>query len=390
MEFRLKILHVVTGLEIGGAEAVLDRLVGADSLNEHVIVSLYHEGPLGRRLKDRGTTVHALGLERGRFPRLGVAVTLWKIIRSHQPDLVQTWMYHSNLFASIVARFAGVPSVCWNIRRTDLPRTFSTRMISRVAGKLSTILPDKIIVCAEAAVRSHVAQGYSARRFIVIPNGIDASLFSPSTAARLSTRKVLKLGEDRPVIGYVGRLHCDKGHATLFEALRLLKADFHDLTCVLVGPGTEQANPELAGLARQHGVEDRIIGLGSIEDVPAIMNAVDLHVSPSVTEGFPNVIAEAMACGTPCVTTDVGDARLIVGDYGWVVPVEDPEALAASIAEGLNCIGTDRWRRLKQECRRRCESLFALPRMIESYQEIWQRTAMGRRRTSGEATWNSF
>lgn len=368
----MKILHVVTGLEIGGAEHVLERLVAGDALNEHVVVSLSEEGALGRRLTNRGIVVCVLGLERSKWPPLKSAWKLWRIMRVYRPDVVQTWMYHANLFASIVARLAGVRSICWNIRRTAPPRTRSTRLISYWGAKLSRFLPDKIIACAEAAVTEHVRQGYCRERFTVIPNGIDAMIFAPSESVRQSMRGALGIDDRTIVIGCVGRFHPDKDHETLFQAIRLVHERFSRVVCLLAGTDTDSSNREIRALANRCGLSAPVFYLGPRLDIPEVLNAIDLHVSSSATEGFPNAVAEAMACAIPCVSTDVGDARLIIGQSGWIVPPGDPTKLASMIAQALSQMGTKNWTSRKRACRERCIELFSLKRMIELYQDTWQ------------------
>lgn len=373
-EFGLKILHVITGLDLGGAERTLERLVLADTSNEHIVVSLQWPGPIGERLREGGIQVEALHLEPGRMPGLRAIGRLRKIIRTSQSDVVQSWMYHSNLLVSTIGRVRGKRAICWNIRRysfegNTLP--LSTRVVARLGGLLSYVLPDAVVYCAYSAAERHQALGYNSRRAAVIHNGIDMRKFSPSAASRAAIRKELGIDPDAPLIGSIGRYHPDKDHATLLKAVQQVAEKHADIRCLLVGSGLGPENPELVRMVAELGLSEHVVLLGARVDVPAILNALDLHVTSSLTEGFPNVILEAMACGTPCVTTDVGDARRIVGDHGWIVPTRSPAELAAAISEALEMRSSPRWKDLSEAARAHCKETFSVPAMVGAYRKLW-------------------
>jgi glycosyltransferase involved in cell wall biosynthesis len=288
-------------------------------------------------------------------------------------------MYHSNLLAGLAAKAAGARSICWNIRRSrfhedTLP--VSTKVVARLGAWLSHVLPYTVIYCAYSAARWHVDFGYDADRVTVIQNGIDTERFAISPAARAALRTELGIAPDQPLIGSVARFHPDKDHATLFAALRQVAAQFPGVKCVLVGTGAEPGGP-LAELAERTGVTGSVLLLGPCTDLPAVMNALDLHVTSSVTEGFPNVIAESMACGTPCVATDVGDAGFVIGDYGWIVPIKSPAPLAGAIGAALRLRGTPDWEKRRQSGRAHCQTQFAIAKMVNAYRDTWSRAARG-------------
>jgi glycosyltransferase involved in cell wall biosynthesis len=286
-------------------------------------------------------------------------------------------MYHSNLLSALVGKVAGARSTCWNIRRSSfhedtLPT--STKAVARLGAWLSHFIPEAIIYCAYSAARWHVDFGYDRDRVVVIHNGVDTDRFLPSASVRDAIRGELGIQNSDPVIGSVARFHPDKDHKTLFAAVKHVAVINPGLKCVLVGTGTEPEGP-LAKLAEQSGIADRMIFLGARTDLPSIMNALDLHVTSSVTEGFPNVIAEAMACGTLCVTTDVGDARLVIGDHGWIVPIKSPILLGDAIARALSLRETPRWASLREAARAYCKSQFDIGKMVDAYREVWSRSA---------------
>lgn len=370
----MKVTHIITGLGDGGAEGVLYRLCIYDTSLQHTVISLMDNGKYGMKLRNAGIDVRCLNLSRGRV-RLSALFRLWFLLLKHRPDVVQTWMYHADLLGGVVARLAGISNIVWNIRHSTLESDRSSRstiLICRFLARLSRYIPRRIIVCAHRAFEVHGAIGYDTGRMCVIANGYDINNFAPDRRARQSLRNHLQVTNDIPLIGMVGRFDPQKDHFNLLFALaRLLNQGF-DFICVLVGTGLDTDNVELVRQVERLGLQERVRLLGRRDDIPVVMNAIDLHVLSSSSEGFPNVLAEAMACGTPCVTTDVGDAALIVGDTGWVVPSRDPEALAGGIQTSLR-IKEDltNWTARQVAARKRAVDNFNIQKMVAAYHNVW-------------------
>jgi glycosyltransferase involved in cell wall biosynthesis len=375
MTGRKHILHVITGLANGGAEAVLYRLCSTDQANVHTVISLMDEGHYGPRLAGVGVTVHSLGMPRGKVTAGGL-VKLWKLIRAARPDVVQTWMYHADLLGGAAARLAGVKAVVWGVHHTTLEPGKSSRMtmlIARVLASLSHWLPRQIALCAEKSARVHTALGYTPGKMVVIANGYDLGNFAPSAQSRSALRDAWGVPAAMPLLGMVSRYDPQKDHANLIRALAWLSDAGHSFRCALVGPGMTNDNAELVHQIDRAGLAQAILLMGPRNDIPAVMNALDLHLLSSSAEAFPNVLAEAMACGTPCVTTDVGDAALIVGDTGWVAPPGNAEALAAAIGLAMAARGQQDWSLRQRAARARVEQNFSLDRMVAGYNAVWQR-----------------
>jgi glycosyltransferase involved in cell wall biosynthesis len=377
--YNVKIIHVITGLSDGGAEDVLYRLCSNDHLNTHIVVSLMDKGKYGPLLHEEKITVHWLNMPQGRVTISGM-VKLYRLIRSLKPDVVQTWMYHADLIGGVLARLAGVSRVFWGIHSSTLEPGKSRRSTIAVAHLntyLSRWIPVGIVCCAERAREVHQTLGFAVDKLIVIYNGYDLNIFKPDTTARLRLRAEWGVDHDVPLLGMVGRFDPQKDHENLLRALTRIKQADIPFRCVLVGSGLSAANVQLVTWLEQYGLCNEVLLLGQRSDVPAVMNALDLHVLSSSSEAFPNVVAEAMACGTPCVTTDVGDAAFMVGDTGWVTLPSDAVQLARAIESALTARGdVADWQVRCEAARTRVVENFGLGKMITAYHAVWRGEGM--------------
>ena len=372
----MHITHIITGLNDGGAEAVLYRLCSHDTVCRHTVIALMDEGKYGALLRQAGVAVHCLNLPRGQV-RLAALWRLWRLLRELRPDVVQTWMYHADLIGGLIARLALGRNVVWGIRHTTLEPGKSSRgtiWIARLLARLSRLVPRRIAVCAHKAVAVHGALGYDTTRMVVIPNGYNLAQFAPDVSARARLRAEWAVPDTLQLLGMVGRFDPQKDHANLLLALAQLRQQGESFRCVLVGTGLTEANSALVHHIEQAGLKEQVLLLGRRNDIPAVMNALDVHVlSSAFGEAFPNVLAEAMACGTPCVTTDVGDAALIVGETGWVVPSQNSVALADAIHAAV-CAQKDAtaWLARQQAARQRVVVSFSIEKMVLAYHEVWR------------------
>lgn len=368
------ICHIITGLNDGGAEAVLYRLCKHDQANHHRVISLSGTGKYGPMLELLGVSVTAVNMSPRRPSPLAL-FRLVKLLRQEKPDVVQTWMYHADLLGGVAARIAGIKKIFWGIRHTTLEpgkSKITTIWIVKFLAKLSLWLPARIAVCAKQAMDVHEALGYNHAIMRLIPNGYDTADFTSRPEEARFLRAEWGVGPNMALIGTVGRYDPQKDHANLLQALALLHFRNIPLRCVLVGTNMDNDNQELIAQIQHLELEETVNLLGRRTDIPAVMSALDVHVLPSAYgEAFPNVVAEAMACETPCVVTDVGDAAYIVGDTGWVVSPRDPEALANAIGRALKLRQNDKWKQRCVSARARIEQQFDIERMIVAYHELW-------------------
>jgi glycosyltransferase involved in cell wall biosynthesis len=334
----MNIVHLIIGLGVGGAEHMLSRLVlaqqAADPLRQCTVISLTRIGPIGKLLQDAGIPVIAMELH---SPWSFVA-GLWrlkKMLQALQPDVVQTWMVHADLFGGLAARWAGIRGVIWGIRTTEFSGASpTTRMVRRVCAAVSSWLPLTIVCAAQASRRSHVAIGYDESRMVVIANGFDTDVYCPHPELKTQLKARLGIDPQDIVIGHVGRWNLAKDHLNFVHAAARWAAQgqLPQVRFLMVGRSIDGGNGVLAQAIAESGCAGQFMLLGERSDVPELLQVMDLFCLSSRTEGFPNVVGEAMASGVPCVVTDVGDAAAIVGSTGWVVPKEDAAALSAALA----------------------------------------------------------
>jgi glycosyltransferase involved in cell wall biosynthesis len=369
----LKVIHIITGLNDGGAEGALFRLCKGDKKNYHQVVSLTGSGKYHSMLSALGVPVFVVHASYSWVFFISLCRVI-KILRREKPDIVQTWMYHADLFGGLAARLAGVRALVWGIRHTNLDPTLtkrSTVVIARILARLSRSMPRKIVVCSRRAATAHEMIGYDQSRMQFIPNGYDLKEFRPGLVSRRQVASHMRLRANIPLIGMVGRFHPLKGHSNLLDALAILRERGVEFRCLLVGAGLNQANVELMSWVVERRLVAHVELLGPRRDIPQIMNQLDLHVLSSLSEGFPNVVAEAMACGTPCVVTDVGDAAYIVGNTGWVAAARNATDLADAIIAGLQDLNSAGWQLRCEQVRARIEAEFSIESMVERYNQLW-------------------
>ncbi len=339
-----RIIHIITGLGIGGAERMVQRLVADHHKSndvESIVISLTSDGIIGSELRTAGFRVEVMHFVFGLSGILAF-IRLTRLLRALQPDLVQTWLYHSDLIGGFAARLAGVKAIVWNMRGVAHGASRLTAMLVKLNARLSKIIPHSIICCGETVRNHHAELGYDLSRMAVVPNGYNIDHFTPSPPkSGLSERQIVALGRNDLL----------KDYPTLIHAVSKAASDVPGLTCAIYGRGCN-TDSGLAQLVDALGVASVISFHDEIADVREPLSNATIFCSSSASEGFPNVIAEAMAMGIPCVATNAGDAAVIIGDTGVVVPISDPGALADGLVSIATLTDSD-YRVLSHRARRR-------------------------------------
>ena len=373
----IRIVQVITTLDVGGAEMMLANVLARMRLDRYqtTVVSLAARGPVADRIEALGVPVTPLGLRPGVGALAGV-LRLARILRRERPAVVQTWLYHADLVGFLAARFAGRPPVAWNIRCAELdPRDHPASLRWVLAG-LARLSPRTaaIVVNSQAGREANARLGYRPRRWVSIPNGFDVDRFAPRAEDRGDVRRELALSNDAVLVGLIARFHPMKDHQTFLRAAAAIHRDRPDVHFVLAGRQVDRENAALRSAVGALGLASVVHLLGERTDVPRLTAALDIGVCSSYSEGFPNAVGEAMACGVPCVATDVGDCRLLVGDTGVIVPPRQPEALAAGWRHILD-LPADRRRSLGAAARARVETKFEIGAVARQYEALYDELA---------------
>ena len=368
----IKIVHVITGLNTGGAETALCRLL--ESLPrtsfQHAVVALGPEAALSGHIRDLAD-LHHLGMRAGRMMPADL-LKLRRLLRRAQPDVIQGWMYHANFMAMLAGIGLGVP-VVWGIRQSlyGIEREKrGTRWVIRLCAQ-SSHRPARIVYNSAVSRAQHANFGFHDAHALVIPNGFDTKAFTPDAHARSKIRRELCVPPEALAIGLIARVHPMKDHANFLRAAAQFGANNPNAVFILVGDGTDDRNSQLARLVDELQLRDKVRLCGRRTDVAAMNNGLDIaSSSSSFGEAFPNAIGEAMACSTPCVATDVGDVRDIIGETGVVVPPRDPIALSEGWGR-LAALSMVSRRELGQRARQRIIDRYSLAANAHQYAELY-------------------
>ena len=358
-------VHVITNFAgVGGAEMMLARLIQyTEDQYQHVIISLMKTSEVYQTTLERCQAHYALGWNG--LNTLGTIKKLRNLLKELQPKTVQCWMYHANALTSLsVIGLAQKPNVVWGIHHS-LASPKDESISTKIALGLSKFLskqPDAIIYCAHSSKQQHHDFGFENAHQHVIANGVFLDKFQPNMQLHQPT-----------VIGFAGRYHTAKGYPYLFETMGLLKNQ--NIIFKIAGGGASLDNPEVKALFEQYQLDsNKVQLLDQISDMPAFYQSIDAFLMTSITEGFPNVLVEAMASGLPCISTDVGDAKYIVQDLGSIVPPRNAQALADAILVYAEKSEAEK-QALKQATRERVEQNFSIATVSRQYMQVWSQQA---------------
>ena len=376
----MRILHVITGLGKGGAETMLYRLLshGRDVGMKHRVVSLTSGGYYRDMIIALGVPVLECGLKNLQHAPRSL-LRLIALVRRYRPHIIQAWMYHANLFSLLLPILVPHTRLIWNIRHS-LHHLAAEKFMTRLIIRLNRIFSGRcaaIIFNSARSALQHAEYGFQSRGIRVIPNGFDTDTFSPDSRARDRVRHRLAIANSCALIGAVGRYHPLKDYPGLIKAAALLRdlKPVSDWRLLIVGRNVDTSR-ELTAVIDKFRLSSHVIRLGQQHNIQEHMNACDIFCLSSSSEAFPNVLGEAMACGVPCVSTDVGDAADIIGDTGIVVPPRDPAALSGALQTMLRRSSRERTA-LGRAARERVQCAYGIETIAERYRILYRELSSG-------------
>lgn len=369
------ILHVITGLEMGGAETALLRLINGSTPGayRHQVITLTPGGSMLPAFS--GARIAVTQFDFRRRPACSF-LKLLRMMRQVHPDIVQTWMYHADLVGGLAARLLGNRKVIWGIRTSSVSNgSRATAAVLRLCAWMSRLVPHTIVCVAEASRKAHIGKGYDAGRMVVVRNGFD-----PEKAVHIEPSAALReaCGFDRShlVIGNLARFDPDKDLENFVRAAGLLAPHHPQARFLIIGYRGEAERAQLAQWTAATGNASRFTLLPERGDPSVCLRAMDIFCLSSRNEGFPNVVGEAMAEGKPCVVTDVGDTALLVGNTGIVVAREDPPALASGLEHVLRLSPAER-DRMGRQAAARVRDCFTVGHTVAQFEALYDTVMKG-------------
>ena len=372
---KIRLTHIITGLNTGGAEMMLFKLT--QTMNKNLfkinIISLSSEGHLNKSFEKIGIEVNNCHIS---FLRpLSGLISLYRYIKKAKPDIVQTWLYHADFLGGIFAFAMGIKNIVWNIRGSYIGFKLNkvhTFLIIHINGLLSKFIPKFIISNSHECTNIFSDIGYKRDIFKVIPNGFDTHKFSPNQKFRKVLRKEINISENSKLIGYFARFDIQKNHFGFIKIASEIKSKYPNVYFVLAGSGIDYHNIILLNWIDKFNLRSSFRLLGNRKDIHILNSALDLYLSPSYGEGFPNAIGEAMSCGVPCIATNVGDCKQIINDNNLISEVDNSEDLVNKV---LMCLNWNQQEIKKQSflARQRIKNLFSIEKINQKYEEFYQK-----------------
>lgn len=372
MQKKIKIIHIIAASKIGGTEIMLCKLLSAydHAKYDMSVISLLGLSDFSEKIKKLGVPIYCINFKKNFLFNFGLFKLIYHL-RKKSPDIVQTWMYNADLIGGIAAKLAGIKLIVWNVRCcVDAHLRIFTKCIASCCTFVSGLIPKVIVCCANSAKSSHVAFGYVKQKMVVIPNGFDLQDFFYDNDVVAQLRMEFGLQDSHFFVGNLGRFAPEKDCSTFLLAAQIVCQKRDDVMFLFAGRGLDNNNDKLKQNLNNLGLVNKVRLFGEINYPKNFLNVLDLFVSSSVTEGFPNVIGEAMACELPCVVTDAGDSADIVGDVGYVVPSRSPEQLAQAILKFIVMVDDQR-KLIGKKSRKRVQDLYSLNKVVDQYQNLY-------------------
>lgn len=367
----MKIVHIITKIGRGGAPIMLYKLLErlSNNTDNHIVVGLRKENKLKKEFSSLGIRTETLGLKKN-ILFIKDILSLKRLLKQINPDIIHSWMYHSNIIARLIA--PGNSNIIWSTHHS-LDDFKNEKWTTRLAISIGPYLEKSIsehIYCSRTSKVQHQKIGYSDCKSKVIPNGFDVNFFRPNNALRKTFRNQYNIPHDSIVFGQAARYHPLKNQEWLIGNFAKVHEKYPNTYLVLAGNKVTNDNSSLVDLIKRLDISTKVLLIGECTNMPAFLNAIDCYCSSSLSEAFPLVLGEAMACGIPCISTDVGDSSYIIGNCGWAVDARDDRGYINAMTE-MTCLTQDQYIEIGYEARERIKNKFSLKSVAEHYYESY-------------------
>ena len=370
-----KIAHVITSLDSGGAEkSLIELLKGLKKNNKitNIVICLQGKGFFSQKLENLGIKIYYLHMKPNRLNIIG-QINLYKIIKNEKINLVQSWMYHADLVSALPGFFNNC-KIFWSIHNYNTSVKalgLQTRFVVFLCAIFSHMFPSKMISVSKAAIKKHIDVGYSKKKFLHINLGYESIKFP------LPFKKNVK----KIIFGSLSRWNVQKNHTFMINSLGFFKKEHKkDFSLLLAGTGLEKENPQLLDLIKKNNLTKEVILLGKIKNIKLFFSKIDVYISTSIGEAFPNAICEAMLHQIPVISSDVGDVANIIGHTGWLYPVDNYQYLENCLLDVyMQKKSKDLWKARKSLAQNRIINNFSLDTMINHFYSVWKNEVVNER-----------
>ena len=379
----MKVVHIINSLKKGGAEGNLYRLCKfhKKKYNNKInitIITLINNGFYESGLKKKGINIYSLNIdEKNKFFNLIKKILkLRKLIKNQNPDIIQSWMYHSN-FLTLFIQKKFYNKLFWNIRHAELDLKISKKMtifLSIICGIFSKLIPKKIIYCSERSINFHENKHlYDKNKSILIYNGYSEKDYYPSKYLHSTFRKKNKIKKTDIVLGYAGRYAKQKNIPSLLYAFSKIKKNYDNIYLYMVGKNINFKNKELVKHIKNLKIKNRLFLLNEQKSLLKFYNGIDLLILPSLSESFPNVIPESMLCSTPVLSTNAGCSKTIIGKYGFIIAKNSKQTISSKLDKVIKyyVYKKKEWALLKKNSRIQIKKNFSISNMANKYVQHW-------------------
>lgn len=366
----ISILHIITSLESGGAQTSLHRLLRFSGSNvDNYLIVLKEENDFYDLSILNKNRILFLDIKSIYSLLIGLKKSILFIFKNNI-NILHSWLPHSDIFASFIKFFLPTKKIIWSIRFSELNRKntkITTLIIIEILKYLSFIIPSAIVFCSKRALDFYSKKGFNKKKLTLIYNAVDSNFMKTKDINEFE-----KKNDELFTFGTLSRYHPIKDHVTLFEAFALLPSKLRKrIKLFLAGKGLDKENLELINLINKYIPDIKVELYGEIKNVNKYLLSLNIFTLSSLSEGFPNVLAESMALGVPCISTDAGDAYKIIGKYGWVVPIKNSIKFSEAILSAYK-LSSQEIEELSFNAKKRIELYFSKDKYVKSHLDLYE------------------